>query len=213
MTIRVLIADDHAIMRHGLRALLGNAHDMEVVGEAATGGEALESAGRLEPDVIIMDISMPQLNGLDATGAVCAKLPSVRVVILSMHADVEYAFRAFAAGASAYLLKESAVSEIVTAIRAAHAGRRFVGTGIALDGTLEDALAKRKSPLERLSIRERQVLQLVVEGHSSATIAERVHLSPKTVESYRSRLMKKVGVKDLPALVKFAIEHGLTPAR
>jgi len=213
VTIRVLIADDHAIMRHGLRALLGNALDMEVVGEATTGGEALERAVRLEPDVIIMDISMPQLNGLDATSAICAKLPGVRVVILSMHADVEYAFRAFAAGASAYLLKESAISEIVTAIRAAHAGRRFIGPGIALDGTLEEALAKRKSPLERLSIRERQVLQLVVEGHSSATIAERVHLSPKTVESYRSRLMKKVGVKDLPALVKFAIEHGLTPAR
>ncbi|HYH41617.1 MAG TPA: response regulator transcription factor [Burkholderiales bacterium] len=213
MTIRVLIADDHAVMRQGLRALLGNARDVEVVGEAATGREALEIAGRLEPDVIVMDISMPQLNGLDATSTVCAKLPATRVVILSMHADVEYAFRAFAAGASAYLLKESAVSEIMTAIRAAHAGRRFIGPGIALEGTLDEALAKRKSPLERLSIRERQVLQLVVEGYSSATIAERVHLSPKTVESYRSRLMKKIGVKDLPALVKFAIEHGLTPAR
>jgi DNA-binding NarL/FixJ family response regulator len=210
---RVLIADDHAVMRQGLRALLGNARDMEVVGEASSGEEALARAAELEPDVIIMDLTMPGLNGLDATRLICAKQPRTRVVILSMHADAEYVFRAFSAGAGGYLLKESAVSDILHAIRAVCSGRRYVGPGISVEGTFEDVLAKDRSPLESLSVRERQVLQLVVEGHSSAAIAERVHLSPKTVESYRSRLMKKLGVKDLPSLVKFAIGHGITPPR
>ena len=213
MAISVLIADDHAVMRQGLRALLTGTADMNVVGEAATGREAVARTAELQPDIVVMDMSMPEMNGLEATAIICAKQPRTRVVMLSMHADVEYVYRAFNAGARGYLLKESAVSDIVTAIRVVCSGKRHLGAGIAIEGTLDEALAKRRSPLERLSMRERQVLQLVVEGHSSAAIAEVVHLSPKTVESYRSRLMKKIGVRDFPALVKFAIEHGVTPAR
>ena len=206
----VLIADDHKVMRQGLRALLASAHDIEVVGEAASGREAVELAAALNPRVVIMDIAMPELNGIEATRRITERAPETRVIMLSMYADAEYLFRAFQAGASGYLLKESAVDEIVAALRAACAGRRYVGSGIALDGAPDEILEARASPLERLSAREREVLQLAVEGHSSAEIGAAIHLSPKTVDSYRSRLMKKLGVKDFAALVKFAVQHGLT---
>ncbi len=211
--IRVVVADDHALMRQGLRALLADLPDMAIVGEARNGREALKCAAELAPHVIIMDLSMPELNGLDATRTITAKWPSIRIVILSMHADSEYLFRAFEAGATAYLLKESAVSEVIAAVRAVYAGRRYIGAGISPERVSGNVLGSRRSPVDSLSARERQVLQLVVEGHSSAEIAGAIHLSPKTVESYRSRLMKKIGVNDLPALVKFAVQHGLTPPR
>lgn len=213
MRLRILVADDHAIMRQGLRALLETAGDLEVVAEARTGREALARALELAPDVVIMDVSMPDLNGLDAASRLREKCPNTRVVMLSMHADAEYVYRAFAAGADGYLLKESAVDEIITAVRAAHAGRRYVGAGIDIDGALHDVMRKAVSPLESLSAREREVLQLVVEGHTSAAIARMVHLSSKTVDTYRSRVMRKVGAKDLSALIKFAIQHGLTGSR
>lgn len=213
MTVRVLVVDDHAVMRQGLDALLKATPDIAVVGEARTGREALARAAELEPDVVIMDISMPELNGLEATRLLREKHPSLQVVILSMHADAEYLFRAFEAGAAGYLLKESAVAEIVKAIRAVRAGRRYVGAGVAADAGAGGAEAVLRSPLQSLSARERQILQLVVEGHSSAEIAALVHLSRKTVETYRSRLMRKVGVSDLPGLIKFAIHHGVTPPR
>ena len=206
----VIIVDDHKVMRQGLRALLASAPDIEVVGEAATGREAVELAAALKPQAVVMDIAMPELNGIEATRRITERSPETRVVVLSMYADAEYLFRAFQAGASGYLLKESAVDEIVAALRAACAGRRYVGQGIALDGAPEEILAARASPLERLSAREREVLQLVVEGHSSTEIGAAIHLSPKTVDSYRSRLMKTLGVKDFAALVKFAVQHGLT---
>ena len=209
--IRVVVSDDHAVMRQGLRALLAHTPDIVIVGEAKTGREALASAESCDADVVIMDISMPELNGIDATRALRAARPKTQVVILSMHANSEYLYRAFQAGANGYLLKESAVDEIVGAIRAVCEGRRYIGTGTSLDGIPESLLEGRVSPLESLSAREREVLQLVVEGHSSTEIGIAINLSPKTVDSYRSRLMKKLGVKDVPALVKFAIQHGITP--
>ena len=211
--MRILIADDHAVMRQGLKALLEATRDLHVVAEARTGREAVARALELEPDVVIMDVGMPELNGLDATVKIRERCPSICVVILSMHADLEYVYRAFAAGAHGYLLKESAVDEIVVAVRAACAGRRYVGVGVDPDGALPDAVRKVVSPLESLSTREREVLQLVAEGHTSAAIAGMVNLSPKTVETYRSRIMKKVGARDLAALIKFAIQHGLTGNR
>ena len=212
--IRVLVADDHAVMRQGLRALLAETRDILIVGEASNGREALKRAAELQPDVVIMDLSMPDMNGLEATRALCARRPETRVVILSMHADAEYLFRAFQAGATGYLLKESAVGEIIDALRAVRAGKRYIGAGISADDVLtSEVLDAKGSPLDSLSARERQVLQLVVEGHSSAEIGALIQLSPKTVESYRSRLMKKIGVRDFPALVKFAIQHGLTRPR
>ena len=209
MTIRVLIADDHAMMRDGLKALLSASPDISVIAEVSNGGDAVRRAQELKPDVVLMDIAMPDLNGIEAARMLRDKCPGARVVILSMHSSSEHVFRAFEAGAAGYLLKESAGTEADAAVRAVHGGRRYLSRAIA---ALAQAPAGRAGPLDSLSARERQVLQLVVEGHSSAEIAKRVHLSPKSVETYRSRLMKKLGVSDVPSLVKFAIHHGITPA-
>ena len=210
MTIRVVIADDHVLLRDGLKALLQATGDIEVVGEVVNGHEALRRVPELKPDVVLMDIAMPELNGIEATRALAEKCPGTRIIIVSMHAGSEHVYRALAAGAAGYLLKESAGAEVVTAVRAVHAGNRYLSRAVAEFGRVDPARAGA-SPLERLSTRERQVLQLVAEGKSSAEIARLVHLSPKTVETYRSRLMKKLGVSDIPALVRLAIQHGITP--
>jgi DNA-binding NarL/FixJ family response regulator len=212
MTIRVLLADDHAVVRDGLKILLQQAGDIRVVGEAADGREALERAQELRPDVVVMDIAMRELNGIEAARQLRDRLPQIRVIMLSMHSNAEHVYRALEAGAVGFILKESAGGEVQEAVRAAHAGHRHFSKGIA--ALMPDALARatRASPLDSLSARERQVLQLVVEGHSSADIGASIHLSPKTVETYRVRLMHKLGVNDVPGLVKFAIAHGLTPS-
>jgi DNA-binding NarL/FixJ family response regulator len=212
MTIRVLLADDHAMMRDGLKALLTASLGVSVVAEVGNGRDAVRRAEELKPDVAIMDISMPELNGIEATRFLRDKCPGIRVVILSMHSSSEHVFRALEAGAMGYLLKESAGAEVNAAVRAVHGGRRYLSRAIVALERVTRSGAARASPLDSLSARERQVLQLVVEGHSSAEIARRVHLSPKSVDTYRSRLMKKLGVGDVPALVKFAIQHGITPA-
>ena len=207
---RVLLADDHAVVRVGLRALFELA-GMTVVGEAAEGRDALRLAMELAPDIAVLDVAMPGLNGIDATSLLRERCPDMRIIVLSMHGDSEHIHRAFAAGASAYLLKGSASEDIVSAVRVVLGGRRYLSRELAhVDrSTVMDGASP--APLDRLSTRERQVLQLVVEGHSSAEIAEIVHLSPKSVDTYRSRLMRKLGVTDLPGLVKFAVRHGLTP--
>ena len=210
MKPRVLLADDHTVVRYGLRALC-ELSGMQVVAEAGEGREALRLAEEHQPDVAIMDVAMPGLNGIDAAAVMRERCPRTRIVILSMHSSSEHVHRAFAAGASAYLLKGSASEEIVAAARTVMAGGRYLSRDLAhLDGA-SATRADGRGPLDRLSAREREVLQLVVEGHSSAEIAAIVHLSPKSVDTYRSRLMKKLGVSDLAALVKFAVEHGLTP--
>lgn len=211
MKIRVLIADDHTVMRDGLKALLLTADDIRVVAEAGDGRAALRRALELKPDVAIMDIAMPELNGIEAARLLREKCPDTRVVMLSMHSSLEHVYRALAAGALGYLLKESAGSEVVAAVRTVHTGRRYLSGSIPELMHEAGAHSRSASPLERLSARERQVLQLVVEGKSSAQIAGVVHLSPKSVDTYRSRLMKKLGVSDLPALIKLAIQHGVTP--
>ena len=210
MKIRVLIADDHAVVRYGLRALL-ELSGSEVVAEADEGRQALRLARKLKPDVAILDVTMPGLNGIDATEVLREECPETRVVILSMHSDSEHVHRAFAAGASAYLLKGSASEEVVEAVRATWAGRKYLSRELAPVVGADMPSARKAGPLDSLSARERQVLQLVVEGHSSARIAALVHLSPKSVDTYRSRLMRKLGVSDVTALVKFAVKHGLTP--
>lgn len=211
MTINVLLADDHGMMRDGLKALLSANRDISVIAEVTNGRDAVRIAESLQPDVAILDIAMPDLNGIEAARLIRSRCPAVRVIMLSMHSSSEHVFRATDAGAAAYLLKESAGSELEAAVRAVLAGRRYLSRALA---TFEPATlsgSRRAGPLDSLSARERHVLQLVVEGHSSSEIARLVHLSPKTVETYRSRLMKKLGVPDLVALVKFAVQHGLTP--
>lgn len=211
MKIRALLADDHAVVRYGMRALL-ELSGVQVVGEAADGREAIRLAEEYQPDVAILDVAMPGLNGIDAASALRERCPDTRVVILSMHSDAEHVHRAFAAGASGYVLKGSASEQIVAATRAVMRGRRYLSPELAHIDREGVQRAVELGPVDSLSARERQVLQLVVEGHSSAAIAALVNLSPKSVDTYRSRLMKKLGVSDIPALVKFAIQHGLTPA-
>ena len=209
--IKVLLADDHAVVRDGLRVLLEAQSDISVVGDAANGREAVRRALQLHPDVVVMDIAMPELNGIEATQQIHDASPSTQVLILSMHSTTEHIFRALQAGARGYLLKESAGTEVVDAVRVVHAGRRYLSQKIA-STVLDDYISERNraSPLDSLSPRERQILKLVADGCSSARIAEMLHLSPKTVDTYRSRLMEKLNLSDIASLVKFAIQHGLT---
>ncbi len=214
MSITIYLADDHAIIRDGLSYLLEAQPDLRVVGRAGDGRQAVQEVPLLEPDIVIMDIAMPRLNGIEATRQLRARCPEIKVVMLSIHSTHEHVLRAFEAGARGYLLKETAGLEVVEAVRAVHAGQRYMSQRIS-DILVETYVHRRQGetpddPLSVLSPREREVLQLVVEGHTSAEIAEILSLSPKTVETYRSRLMRKLGIEDLPALVKFALRHGLT---
>ena len=209
--IRVLLADDHAVVRDGLRVLLEVQQDIQVVADAENGREAVRLASQHHPDVIVMDIAMPEMNGTEAALALRASVPSTKILILSMHATAEHIYRALQAGARGYLLKDSAGSEVVDAVRAVHAGRRYLSQKIVAAVVDEYIAARREgSPLDTLSRRERQILQLIVEGNSSAEVAHKLFLSPKTVETYRSRMMHKLGISDMPHLVKFAIQHGVT---
>jgi len=212
MTISVFLADDHRVLRDGLRVLLESQDDIRVVGEAENGHKAIQGITSLKPDVAVMDITMPELNGIEAALIVHESLPEIGIVILSIHSDLEHIFRALQAGAQGYILKESAGAEVISAVRAVYLGRRYLSPSVR-DAVMEVYLNNLEvhSPLELLSMREREVLQLTVEGYSSSAIAERMELSPKTVETYRSRLMGKLGVRDLPELVRFAIKHGITP--
>jgi DNA-binding NarL/FixJ family response regulator len=213
MAIRVFLADDHAVVREGLRLILEMEADICVVGEATDGREAVHRVRDLAPDVVLMDIAMPMLNGIEATRHITTCSPATQVVILSMYGTLEHISRALVAGARGYVIKESAGKEVVNAVRTVQARKRYLSQKI-LDSVVSDYLLKHKtlpekSPLESLSPREREVLQLVVEGRTSAEIATLLFLSPKTVATYRSRLMQKLGVKNLPGLVKFAVLHGL----
>jgi RNA polymerase sigma factor (sigma-70 family) len=209
--IRLLLADDHAVMRDGLAALFAGDLGVEVLALAEDGHQAVRLAREHRPDVVVMDMAMPRLNGLEAAKQIREHLPATRILMLSMHSTLEHIQQAFNAGATGYVLKESAVAEIRSAIEQVHAGRTFLGRQLQRHA---NALlsADRDTALERLSRRERQILQLVVEGRSSSQIGASLRLSQKTVESYRSRLMKKLEVDGVAALVKFAVSRGLTPS-
>lgn len=209
--IRVVLVDDHDIVREGLRHLVERQPDIRVVGSFGDGATAARHAASLEADIALIDIAMPGLNGLEVVRQMRRVAPSLRAIMLSMHADFEYVFQAMQAGAKGYLIKETAGEEVVEALRTVHAGQRFLSRGLdaaRFAGFLRTRV--QASPLERLSERERQVLQLVVEGQTSAEIAAQLNLSPKSVETYRSRMLTKLAIDDLPGLVKFAIRHGLT---
>ncbi len=213
MSIRVLIADDHTILREGLKLILESRGDIKVVAEATDGLDAVKKAKEFNPDVIVMDVSMPNMNGIEATGRILEENKKVKIVILSMKASSEDIYRALHAGATGYLLKESAGSEIADAVHAAVNNRRYLSRKVD-DILIDSYIFERKnltsrSPLESLSSREREILQLVAEGKTSNEIASMLYLSVKTVETYRSRLMQKLGLKDSSALIKFAIEQGL----
>ncbi len=211
MPIRVYLADDHPIVREGLRRLLATQSDMTVVGEAGDGLQAVQEVFRLKPDVVVMDIALPGLNGIEATRQIHETRPSTQIVILSIHSTADHILGSLRAGARAYLLKESAGEEVVEAVRTVCAGRRFLSPRIGeiiLEHQLQED-ADDTGRLECLSSREREILQFLAEGKSNPEIGQILHLSTKTVETYRSRLMRKLKVHDLPGLVRFAFQQGL----
>jgi two-component system, NarL family, response regulator NreC len=208
--IRILLADDHTVLRSGLRALLSAQADLEVVGEAAEGGEALRLAQMLKPDVAVMDIGMPGVSGIDATARIRRELPSTKVLILSMHDDQGYLRQALRAGASGYVLKKAADTELLAAIRAASRGEVFLDPSLA-KGFVEDVvLLKPLGPeIPALSEREREVLHLLARGHTNQQVADRLCIGVKSVETYKARLMEKLGLKGRAELVRYALTHGL----
>jgi DNA-binding NarL/FixJ family response regulator len=212
MTIRVLIADDHGVVAEGLRKLVEAQADMEVVALVADGHEAVRCAVETAPDVVLMDIGMPVLNGTEATRMIHERCPETRVVVLSAYSDAVHVYRALQAGAAGYVAKKSVAKEVVDAIRTAHQGRHYL-SGTLSDNLIDHVLHKAAldDPLLRLSSRERQVLQMLAEGHRVAAIAKTLSLSPKTVETYRARMMEKLGIGDFASLVRFAIQQGVAP--
>lgn len=209
---KVLLVEDHVIVRQGIKALFSDEPDLEIVGEADDGRAALQSVSELEPDVILMDISMPGLNGIEATRQIRQNHPEVKVVVLSMHSNEEYVFQVLRAGASGYVLKQSDSSEVLTAIRAALAGGSFLSPPISrtvIDDYVRRAEARGgDEDLELLTSREREVLQLLAEGLSNREIAEQLNISIKTVETHRSNMMGKLGVSSKTELVKYALRKG-----
>jgi DNA-binding NarL/FixJ family response regulator len=212
--LRIVVADDHGLVRAGLRALLQRSPDFAVVGEAADGHEALRLFEELDPDIALMDISMPHLNGLEAAARVTKKYARTRVIILSMHADEEYVRRALASGAVAYLLKNASEGELELAIRAVARGDSWLSPGIARPVLAAYASGEEGSrgPYERLTPRQREVLQLIAEGNSTKDVASHLGLSVKTIETHRVQLMKRLMVRDVTGLVRYAIRVGIVQA-
>lgn len=212
MALRILIADDHAVIADGIRHLLLAQGAFEVVATVGDGAEAVRLAGDLRPDVTLMDIMMPQMNGIDAAREIVQRDAAARVIILSMYSDSERVYESLQAGARGYVLKKDLPAELLDAIQLVVSGGRYLSPSVT-DTVIADYLHEKRPPdaLHQLSTRERHVLQMLVEGKSAASVARKLHLSPRTIETYKARLMRKLGLSDLPALVKFAVRHGLTP--
>ena len=211
--IRIVLADDHAVVRAGLKAVLGTARDMHVVGEASNGVEAVALAERLKPDVVVMDLSMDQMDGSTATKEIVAKGLSSRVLVLTMHAEEEYLIQVLEAGAAGYLVKSAADRELVDAVRTVARGELFVRPGaarvLAKGLTRKDPAKAEREQYEKLTERERDVLRLVAEGYSAPEIGERLFISPKTVDTYKQRIHEKMGLSHRAAYVQLALRLGL----
>ncbi len=207
--IGVLLVDDHKLVRTGLKLILDETPDIRVVGEASTGEEALERARALKPQVILMDVSMPGIGGLEATRKLAQGLPDARVIVVSVHTAEPYPMRLLEAGASGYLTKDCAGDEIVTAIRRVHAGERYISAEIARQLALQAVSREPGSPFDQLSSREMQVMIMATGGHSVQDISDKLHLSPKTVSTYRSRLFQKLGVNNDVELTRLALRYGV----
>lgn len=211
--IRVLVVDDHTIVRDGVRALLALAGDVEVVGEAANGREAIEMVRQLAPDVVLMDIAMPILGGLEATRRIRKEFPTVRVLVLTQYDDREYVFPLIEAGASGFLSKTAASSELTAAIRHVYQGESYLSPSVAKlmveERQQEAAVRDRSDPYDQLTDREREVLKLVAEGYTTQEIADMLVISPKTVEGHKSSLMNKLNIHNRLDLFKYALRRGL----
>jgi DNA-binding NarL/FixJ family response regulator len=210
---RIMIVEDHTLLRSGLRALLTQDADLEVVGEADNGRDALRAIGTLKPDLVLMDISMPGMNGIEAISEIKQRLPGAKVIVLTIHKTDEYIHEALRAGANGYVLKDATHDELRTAIRTVLSGKMFLSPDVSgrvittYLGAMKTPIASR--PSDTLTRRERQVLKLVAEGHNNRYIAEYLSLSVKTVEKHRSNLMKKLDIHSVATLTTFAIENGL----
>jgi DNA-binding NarL/FixJ family response regulator len=209
--IRVLVADDHTIVRQGLVGILKGSEEIEIVGEASDGHDAVEKAVKLKPDVVVLDISMPRLNGLEAARRIHETLPETRLLVLTMHDDEEYVLKMVRAGVSGYLLKDDAASALIAGIRALKAGRTYFGPHAtqALAEAYQREQPLPDDPYGRLTDREREIFQLVVEGKHNAEIAELLFISPKTVDNHRTRLMEKLGAHSTADLIRYAARHKL----
>jgi DNA-binding NarL/FixJ family response regulator len=211
--IRVLIADDHAIVREGVKALINMADDMEVVGEAADGREAIARAEALEPDVAVMDVAMPGLGGLEATLEIRKICPRTRILVLSQYDDREYVRRFLKAGVSGYVLKKSAGSDLAAAIRSVHRGGLVLDPDVAREAMRDHEAAadgsRAEDPYDALTDRERQVLKLVAEGHSNKEVADELGISVKTAMSHREHVMEKLDLHSRTELIRFAIKQGI----
>lgn len=214
MTIRVILADDHRVFRQGLCNLIDNESDMEVIAEAEDGREAVDLCLEQRPDVIVMDVAMPDLNGIEATRKIIDEMPDAKVLALSMHDDRQYAAGMLGAGASGYILKDCAFEELADAIRAVHNGRTYLSPDIA-GVVVKDYVGRLSEPsgdtaFSVLTNREREVLQLVAEGHTTKQIAAMLHVSVKTIESHRQNIMDKLEIRSVAELTKYAVREGLT---
>ncbi len=210
---RILLADDHTIVRNGLRALIERQPDLTVVAEASNGREAIEFAEKHTPDVVLMDVAMPLMNGIEAAARITASLPSTNVVILSMHSDESYVLRSLKAGARGYLLKDSAENDLIQAIRAVANGKAFfspaVSKLIAEDYLRQLQQRNLEDSYDLLTSRERELLQLIAEGKSAKEIASLLNLSPHTVDTHRSNLMSKLNIHSIPELILYAVRKGV----
>lgn len=208
--IRVLLADDHAVVRQGFRLILSQHPDIEVVGEASNGREAVDKTLELNPDVTVTDIAMPELNGVEVVRQIRQNAPKVKVVVLSMHKDSVYVRETLRAGAKGYLLKDSIDQDLVKAVRAVAAGEAYLSPSISVT-VLEDYEKHVEDPLDQITPRERQLLEMLAEGRTSKDIATELDISVYTVDAHRSRIMKKLGFRSIGDLVRFAIQRGLVP--
>lgn len=207
--IRVLIVDDHELVRTGIKRILEDTRDIRVIAEASTGEEALNQVREHGPDVVLMDVNMPGIGGLEATRKIIQTHPGLRVIVVTIHVDEPYPTRLLEAGASGYLTKGCAVDEIVDAIQVVHRGERYIGADIARQLALSMLPGGERSPFDKLSQREMQVMLMVTQGHSIQDISDRLCLSPKTVSTYRYRLYEKLGVENDVELTHLAMRHGM----
>lgn len=205
---RILLADDHAVVRNGFRMILNAEEDLEVVGEASNGREAVDLAATLEPDLVVMDVTMPELNGIEATRRICEAAPRTRVLALSMHKDGVYVREILRAGAKGYLLKDAGERALLEAIRAIIRGEGYISTGVT-DAVLNDYRRHVTNPLDLLTTREREVLQWIAEGKTNKEIASALNLSVYTVEAHRGRIMEKLNLHSTGELVRFAVRNGV----
>jgi two-component system response regulator NreC len=206
--IRILLADDHAVVRQGFKMILGAQPDMEIVGEAGNGREAVELAERLKPEVVVMDVSMPELNGIEATRRLADSTPHTRVLALSMHKDSVYVREILRAGARGYLLKDSVADDLVSAVRAVAAGEGYISQQVS-NAVLDDYRRHVTNPIDLLTSREREVLQMLAEGKTNKEIAQVLNLSVYTVDAHRGRIMEKLNLHSINELVRFAVRNGL----